>query len=85
MGTSQDIQQVTVKNRADCCQDRLTNYQIHIGNNANIFANPACPGVFTGAQTIACALSGRYVGVTIPGDSNMLTLCEVQAFTNPAN
>jgi len=26
MGTSQAVQSLVVKNRADCCQDRLTNY-----------------------------------------------------------
>jgi hypothetical protein len=85
MGSSKDIQQVTVRNRADCCQDRLTNYQVHIGNDPNVFANPACPGLFTGEQTIACAQSGRYVGVTIPGDNQMLTVCEILAYTTPAN
>jgi len=84
-GSSKDIKKVVVKKRQDCCGDRLTNYQIHVGNNANVWANPACPGLFAGDQTIACELSGRYVGVTIPGDGNTLELCEVEAYTTGVN
>lgn len=55
---------------------------MRIGNNADIWLNPACPGTFTGAGTIDCTLSGRYLGITIPGQNKILTLCEVEAFEN---
>lgn len=85
MGSTKTVSSVVVKNREDCCQERLTNYQIHVGDNPNVFANPACPGVFTGNQVVACSLRGRYVGVTIPGENQMLTLCEVEAYEKPLN
>ena len=44
-------------------------------------SNPACPGIFTGAASIPCTLSGRYVGVVIPGKAKQLSLCEVEAYT----
>ena len=44
-------------------------------------SNPACPGIFTGAASIPCTLTGRYVGVVIPGKAKQLTLCEVEAYT----
>lgn len=81
MGSSKVIATVKVLNRLDCCSDRLTNYQVHVGDNANIFLNDVCPGVYSGSQTIKCDLTGRYVGVTIPGDNQMLTLCEVEAYS----
>jgi hypothetical protein len=31
-------------------------------------------------MSIACELSGRYIGVWIPGQNRILTLCEVEAF-----
>ena len=83
MGQVRNIKQVKTYNRADCCAERLTNYQVRIGNNADITLNPACPGVYTGAQIIDCTLSGRYLGVTIPGAKQTLTLCEVEAFEVP--
>ena len=82
MGSSKVIATVKVLNRLDCCSDRLTNYQVHVGDNANIFLNDVCPGVYSGSQTIKCDLTGRYVGVTIPGDNQMLTLCEVEAYSS---
>jgi len=83
MGQVRNIKQIKTWNRDDCCGERLTNYQVRIGNNADIWLNPACPGVYTGAQTIECALSGRYLGVTIPGASQTLTLCELEAYEVP--
>ena len=83
MGQNRNIKQIITYNRDDCCSERLAGYQIRIGNNADIWQNPACPGTFTGAQTIDCSLSGRYLGVTIPGRSKILTLCELEAFETP--
>jgi hypothetical protein len=31
-------------------------------------------------MTIACELSGKYIGISIPGPNNYLSLCEVEAF-----
>jgi hypothetical protein len=83
MGQNRNIKMIKVFNRDDCCSDRLANYQVRIGNNADIWLNPACPGTFTGSQTIECDLSGRYLGITLPGTNRILTLCEVQAFEVP--
>ena len=80
MGSVKNIRKVVTYNRNDCCGERLANYQIRIGNNPDVFKNPTCPGLFNGAQTILCNLPGRYLGVVIPGDGNILTLCEVEAF-----
>lgn len=80
MGVVRNIKQIKTWNRDDCCGARLTNYQVRIGNNADIWQNPACPGVYTGAQTINCEQTGRYLGITIPGAAQTLTLCEVEAY-----
>lgn len=55
---------VTVHERKDCCQGRLTNYQITIGSSRNPMENPACPGFHGDKQKfIPCHMTGRYVGL----------------------
>jgi len=80
MGTIRHIKTVVTVNRVDCCADRLANYEVRVGNDPDVKKNPACPGKHTGAKTIACDLSGRYLGIIIPGVSGILTLCEVEAY-----
>ena len=33
---------IYIKNRQDCCKDRLSDYRVTIGNNPNPLLNPAC-------------------------------------------
>ena len=82
LGTVRHVTSIKTYNRADCCQDRLSNYEVRIGNDANLFNNPACPGRYTGAGTVVCDLRGRYVGIFIKG-TGILTLCEVEIFGLP--
>ena len=79
MGSVKTIQGVTTYNRLDCCSERLANYEIRVGNDPNPLYNPACPGIFTDAQSIQCNLKGRYVGVILTG-TNFLHLCEVEIY-----
>lgn len=66
-------------NREDCCKDRLSNYEVRVGDDKNLFNNPACPGVHEGGKLIRCNLDGKYVGIYIRGEG-YLTLCEVEMF-----
>jgi len=79
LGSEKSIAKVTTFNRADCCADRLSGYEVRVGNDPNPYNNPACPGKHTGAKTIDCDLKGRYLGIVIPGDGKILTLVEVEA------
>uniref|UniRef100_A0A3Q1G4H9 Uncharacterized LOC110966165 n=1 Tax=Acanthochromis polyacanthus TaxID=80966 RepID=A0A3Q1G4H9_9TELE len=82
---------VTIFNRVDCCSERLVGAQIRIGNSLehNGMKNPRC-GVISSLDgkrqfTFQCNfMEGRYVTVMVPGDSKVLTLCEVEVYAFPA-
>ena len=78
--------------RADCCSERLTNFEVRVGgvdpstNGYNVGANPLCTS--WGASPIqslydlACAagpVNGRFVSIQLKY-AGILTLCEVQVF-----
>lgn len=48
LGRPQYVKAIALYNRADCCSERLANYEIRVGNEPNPVHNPACPGVWTG-------------------------------------
>eukprot|EP00439_Symbiodinium_sp_Y106_P036530 s3385_g4.t1 len=82
---------VRILGRWDCCNERLDNWEVRVGDNPDPWKNPRCgprqgmlqPG---GRRLIRCSgeamgfIQGRYVGVVLPG-GEPLTLCEVEAFT----
>ncbi|EDO34462.1 predicted protein, partial [Nematostella vectensis] len=80
------ILRLFIVNRADCCNHRLDNFEIRIGdsleNNGN--DNPTCGGSYIIPKngSIAChtLLKGRYVNIWIPGPNRLLTLCEVEVY-----
>ncbi|XP_019616811.1 PREDICTED: uncharacterized protein LOC109464300 [Branchiostoma belcheri] len=71
----------------DCCPERLNPFNIHIGNSYQVSENPKCGGYYHIALnqpsiSVSCpGMMGRYVGVRLPGHSRVLTLCEVQIYT----
>ncbi|XP_055757088.1 uncharacterized protein LOC129835476 [Salvelinus fontinalis] len=82
---------VSITNRGDCCSERLNDAEIRIGNSLenNGINNPRC--VVTShipageSNTFQCnEMDGRYVVVVIPGQNNILTLCEVEVYGTPA-
>ncbi|KAI8501948.1 hypothetical protein Bbelb_203600 [Branchiostoma belcheri] len=85
LGRSQAIDTVVVFNRQDCCQGRLNNFRVHVGDSPTVTSNPQCGGnhgVTAGRQKITadCAgRSGRYVGISLP-TYEILTLCEVRVY-----
>jgi hypothetical protein len=58
MASPQFIGNVVIHGRADCCQDRLTNYEVFVGNDPVITNNAKCPGVHSLGKTVACNLLG---------------------------
>ncbi|XP_065051247.1 uncharacterized protein LOC135680930 isoform X2 [Rhopilema esculentum] len=87
LASTQKIGKVRVTNRGDCCDDRLKNFDIRVGNtDNNPKANGLCttfPGAVGKGKTIDlyCTkeVSGRYVFVMLRGN-DWLTLCEVEVF-----
>uniref|UniRef100_A0A671P4T6 Fucolectin tachylectin-4 pentraxin-1 domain-containing protein n=1 Tax=Sinocyclocheilus anshuiensis TaxID=1608454 RepID=A0A671P4T6_9TELE len=80
------VNRATITNRPDCCESRINEAEIRIGNNSShLFSNPVCAVVSTipaGANySYSChEMEGRYVTVNIPGTSKVLSLCEVGVY-----
>ncbi|MEV6107907.1 glycoside hydrolase N-terminal domain-containing protein [Streptomyces sp. NPDC051940] len=89
LGAAQQIDQVAVWGRTDCCAERLTDFYVLVsdepfvsGNLAEVLAQPGVRAVRHTAQVgkpsrIAVGDSGRYVRVQLAGH-NGLSLAEVQ-------
>ncbi|XP_055075197.2 uncharacterized protein [Misgurnus anguillicaudatus] len=82
---------VALTNRADCCSEQLNGAVVHIGDSLESEgqANPVCVKVSSipagGTEVLRCdsVLNGRYVTVSLPGESRTLSLCEVEVFGTP--
>ncbi|XP_075000623.1 LOW QUALITY PROTEIN: uncharacterized protein LOC142079776 [Calonectris borealis] len=85
LGRRHAVYAVVVKNRHDCCWERLKGAEVHVGNSLvdRGRRNPVC-GIITDAgpgslSTVCChGLRGRYVSILIPGREDALVLCEVE-------
>ncbi|XP_061468198.1 fucolectin-1-like [Rhineura floridana] len=87
LGTRYAITAVVVKNRQDCCSERIKGAKVHVGDSIANYGkcNPVCGIVTngsTGSLSIICCHGhkGRYVSVIIPGRAEYLTLCELEVY-----
>ncbi|XP_059356983.1 fucolectin-like [Carassius carassius] len=81
------VSSVVITNRLDCCPERINGAEIRIGNSLenNTNNNPICAVISSipagVSSTYICNnMEGRYVNLIIPGDSRVLTLCEVEVY-----
>uniref|UniRef100_A0A8C1C5K6 Fucolectin tachylectin-4 pentraxin-1 domain-containing protein n=1 Tax=Cyprinus carpio carpio TaxID=630221 RepID=A0A8C1C5K6_CYPCA len=81
------VSRVVITNRLDCCPERINGAEIRIGNSLenNGNNNPICSVISSipagVSSTYTCNdMEGRYVNLIIPGDSRILTLCEVEVY-----
>ncbi|XP_058639042.1 uncharacterized protein LOC131544678 isoform X1 [Onychostoma macrolepis] len=86
LGNVYSIRKVALTNRGDCCKERIRGAQIRIGNklenngNNNELAATVLT-VFDGTKTFEFEpVNGRYVNIVLPGNDEILTLCEVEVF-----
>ncbi|XP_071945661.1 scavenger receptor cysteine-rich domain-containing protein DMBT1-like [Antedon mediterranea] len=88
LGQSLTVRYVRIRNRADCCSNRLNTAQVRVGDNEDVMSNAACGEAFTMEDITnvpspdrICngdeGLQGRYVSVNV---NNYLTLCEVEVY-----
>ncbi|EMP32499.1 Pentraxin fusion protein [Chelonia mydas] len=90
LGSPRSVSAVMVKNREDCCGERIKGAQIHVGDSKAGHGkdDPIC-GTITDTtpgsiSTISCnGMEGRYVTITIPDRVESLTLCEVEVYGTP--
>ncbi|XP_077096484.1 uncharacterized protein LOC143747549 isoform X8 [Siphateles boraxobius] len=86
LGNVYSVSNVTITNRGDCCKERLRGAQIRIGNkldnngnNNELVATILTPP--NGTETFSFeSVNGRYVNIFLPGNDEILTLCEVEVF-----
>ncbi|KAL9987766.1 hypothetical protein ACROYT_G002123 [Oculina patagonica] len=84
--------EVYILNRAGCCGDRLSGFEIRVGNEAASggLNNHLCASNLSVPQDkgkyFRCSptVYGRYVHIRIPGAKKILTLCEVEVYSTPA-
>ncbi|XP_061463147.1 fucolectin-like [Rhineura floridana] len=87
LGDQYAISAVVVKNRGDCCGERLQGAQIRVGDSVADHgkSSPLC-GTITDTRlgsvsTLYCNwLKGRYVSIRIPGRAEFLHVCEVEVY-----
>ncbi|KAL8181456.1 UNVERIFIED_CONTAM: hypothetical protein K2H54_002409 [Gekko kuhli] len=85
LGKEYDISLVVVKNRQDCCGDRIRGATIHVGDYMGDFGNTSFTcGTITDLRdgslsTVLCnAARGRYITIAIVGHKGTLSLGEVE-------
>ncbi|XP_019627160.1 PREDICTED: fibronectin-like [Branchiostoma belcheri] len=87
LGQSYMIARYVHFNSLDAGPWRLNPFNIHIGDSDQVSTNPKCGGdhhiaLDQPSISVSCLwMMGRYVGVRLPGPSRVLTLCEVQVYT----
>ena len=85
LGHQSEITSVSLYNRVDCCQDRLTNFEVQLFDYAHSFVTKAFQGSNVKTQydfdfpegTVA-----RHVRVQLLGQ-NVLSLAEVEVYGTP--
>lgn len=92
LGGRRKITRVVITSRGDCCEDRMKNFEIRIGDDGPLgdgsrdasTLNRICDsGLYVSkgeTKEFSCNLEGRYVTIRLPGASRILNLCEVQVF-----
>ncbi|XP_061468224.1 fucolectin-like [Rhineura floridana] len=87
LGDQYAISAVVVKNRGDCCGERLQGAQIRVGDSvADHGKSSPLSGTITDTRlgsvsTLYCNwLKGRYVSIRIPGWAEFLHVCEVEVY-----
>ncbi|XP_066270508.1 uncharacterized protein [Branchiostoma lanceolatum] len=85
LGTSQCVDRVVVAKRQFIGQLWLEGFQVYVGDNPDVTANPTCGGKQSvkgkNIITVSCGgLTGRYVGIALPGKKQFLILCEVEVY-----
>ncbi|XP_035686749.1 uncharacterized protein LOC118422970 [Branchiostoma floridae] len=89
LGSSYPIGKVVIVNRRspkDSVTSRINPFEIRIGNSKDVTANPKCESrhVFPADEDVmevSCGgIQGRYVGIRLPGENRILTLCEVEVY-----
>ncbi|XP_028402030.1 uncharacterized protein LOC114524971 [Dendronephthya gigantea] len=81
-----NISVIRITNRQDCCRERLSDFEIRIGDyfGEDAEKSPKCGDRHTisgDSKVISCrGMVGGFLTIRIPGKRKILTLCEVEVF-----
>ncbi|XP_077999868.1 uncharacterized protein LOC144452619 [Glandiceps talaboti] len=85
---TEDVYEIAITNRMDCCSGRLKTAEIRVGDSIEIEENPVCGEMILGRMVkdepiiIRCGcetpMKGRYVSIALVDKKEMLHLCEVE-------
>jgi len=76
------VTMIRVYNNEQCCDERLDNFQIRIGDSSTFSNNPACVSnqpSFKGYRDFSCVYNGRYVSLQ-KFSSNHLMVQEIEIY-----
>lgn len=97
LGARRKITRLKITGRQDCCWDRLSNFEIRVGDARPLGDGSSDPPTqnricqsglsISGGETleVPCDLSGQYVTIRIPGNEKVLNLCDVQVYAEGMN
>jgi len=94
LGKTFEVRKVVVYNRSDCCQSRLNNFQVRVGDFSGsptaIAKNTKCGSAVSSTKAeniVMCPRENRsrFVSVDLFTRSDVLTLCEVKVYGNVIN
>lgn len=92
LGARRKITRILITNRKDCCGDRLSDFEIRIGDaiplgngrGNSATRNRICQSGLSVPEGITkefrCPMVGRYIVIRIPGENKVLTLCDVKVY-----
>jgi len=86
LGKTMNMQHIEVYSRADCCGERLNQFEVRVGDAKDWQKNPKCGTKWSVPQgqslKIPCTqLQGQYVFVVVRG-TMMLNLCEIKVYAS---
>jgi hypothetical protein len=83
MQTTVYVRRVRIYNRGDCCQYRLDNFEIRIGNDPTFRNNAVCvtaQPTFSDFKDFTCVMSGRYISLQVLHHDGHLMFREFEVY-----
>ena len=83
MQTTVYVRRVRIYNRGDCCQYRLDNFEIRIGNDPTFLNNTVCvtaQPTFSDFKDFTCVMSGRYISLQVLHNDGHLMFREFEVY-----
>ena len=83
MQTTVYVRRVRIYNRGDCCQWRLDNFEIRIGNDPTFLNNAVCvtaQPTYSGFKDFTCVMSGRYISLQVLHNDGHLMFREFEVY-----